>query len=85
MNATNYVNAWIPSFGSTVVCKEVWNMGFNNGSAYLDWYDTIVSGWYLSVDLTVPIVAIQSQECVYKPEIYHFFVYSNIFLIPSIR
>ena len=44
VNATNYVDVWIPSFGSTVICKEVCYMGFDNGSTYLNWYNTIVSG-----------------------------------------
>ena len=44
VNAINYVNVWILSFGSTVICKEVCHMCFDNGSTYLDWNHTIVSG-----------------------------------------
>ena len=43
-------------------------------------------GGILRVDLTVPIVAMHDHKSVCRPEIYHFFVYSNFFsLSHSIR
>ena len=46
VNAINYVDVWILSFGSAVICKEVCHICFNDGSTYFDGYDTVVSGWH---------------------------------------
>ena len=42
---TNYVNVWILSLWTIVICNEVCHRFLNNGSTYLNWYNTIVSGW----------------------------------------
>ena len=47
VNAINYVNVWVSSFGSTVICKEVCLMCGDKWSTDLDWNHTIVSGWHL--------------------------------------
>ena len=73
VNAMNYVNVWVLSFGSTVICKEVCHMCCNNRSTDLDWDHTIVSEWYLE----------SYYRSVYKLEIYHSVVYNNF--VPSIR
>ena len=64
VNAINYVNVWVLSFGSTVICKEVCHMCGDKWFTDLDWDHTIVSGGILRVDLTVPIVDMQVLECV---------------------
>ena len=65
VNATNYVNVWIPSFGSTVICKEVCHICvLIMGPLILIGMTPLCLGGILRVDLTVPIVAVQSQECV---------------------
>ena len=56
MNTTNYVNIWILSLWSIAICDEVCHMFLNDRTTYHNWYDTIVSGGFLSVDLTVPTV-----------------------------
>ena len=47
VNAINYVDVWVLSFGSTVICKEVCHMCCDKWSTDLDWDHTIGSGWYL--------------------------------------
>ena len=83
VNAINYVNVWILSFGSSVVCKEVCHMGFDNGCTYLDWYDTIVSGWYFESWFNCSLLLLCNYRIVCKLEIYHSFVYSNFFPYPK--
>ena len=40
VNAINYVNVWVSSFGSTVICKEVCHMYCDKWSIDLDWNHT---------------------------------------------
>ena len=47
VNAINYVNVWISSFWSAVICKEVGHLSGDKWSTDLNWNHTIVSGWHL--------------------------------------
>ena len=64
MNATNYVDVWIPSFGvlSSVRKYAIWVLIV--GPLILIGTTPLCQGGILSVDLTVPIVALGSQACV---------------------
>ena len=48
--AINYVNVWISSFGSTVICKEVCHLCGDKWSTDLDWDHTICV-WVVSWEL----------------------------------
>ena len=57
-------------------------MGFNNGSTYVDWLTLLCLGGILSVDLTVPIVAVQfTGVCVNQK--FTISLYAAIFSYPK--
>ena len=65
MNTTNYVDVWILSFWSAVICKEVYHICvLIMGPLILIGTTPLCWGGILSIDLTVPVVALQSQVCV---------------------
>ena len=58
MNATNYVDVSIFPFWSTVICKEVCHMCLIMGPLILIGTTPLCWHGILSVDFTVPIVAL---------------------------
>ena len=58
MNATNYVDVWIFSFWSAVICKEYAIGVLIMGPLILIGTTPLCWGGVPSVDLTVPIVAL---------------------------
>ena len=64
MNATNYVDVWISPFWSTVICRKYAICVSIMGPLILIGTTPFCQGGILSVDLTVHIVALQSQACV---------------------
>ena len=62
MNTTNYVNVWILSLWSIVICNEICVSIM--GPLILSGMTPLCWDGILSVDLTFPIVALQSQACV---------------------
>ena len=60
VNAINYVNVWVLSFGSTVIHKEV----CHTCPLILIGTTPLCLGGILRVDLTVPIVSMQVLKCV---------------------
>ena len=58
MNTTNYVNIWILSLWSIVICKEVCHMCLNKDPLILIGTTSLCQGGILSVDLTVTIVVL---------------------------
>ena len=65
VNGINYVNVWILSLWSTVICEEEYAICvLIMGPFILIGMTPLCLGGILRVDLTGPIVAMQSQECV---------------------
>ena len=64
MNTTNYVNVWILSLWGIVICKKYAICASIMGPLILIRTTPLCQGGILSVDLTVPIVPLQSQACV---------------------
>ena len=61
MDAIDNVYVRIFPFLGILISYEVYHTSFNFMSFDLDWNNAIVSGWYLRVDLTIPIVVFCSQ------------------------
>ena len=64
VNAINDVNVGISTLGCAVISDEMCCMCDDEWSTDLNRYYTIVSRWYLKVDFTVPIVALQLLVCI---------------------
>ena len=69
MDAINYINVWVSSLCSIVICNEVCHMFLDNWSTYHNWHNTIVSWWYFECQF----------NCTYCCLLFTFFVYVTNF------
>ena len=84
---------WIPSmmcmlgsfpFFGVLITDEVGHMSLNCMPFDLDWYDSIVAGWYLKPDLTIETFAFCSQFLVYVRNLTLLLYVAIVFSVPDI-